>query len=156
PLKVSSVTIYASQTNQLVEVAGLKDLDISCYFTESRMAFVCTKFATGSTYFPFTGAGIAIAVAATVASKMRAAATARGKAIIGHLRYAWLVGIMHGSGEATLRFGYHAPNLHFADLCFDAAQVDAGALARDVARLIATYRLADIAPRGSDDIHALR
>jgi hypothetical protein len=52
PLKVSSVEVYASRNNQKIEVGALKGVDISCYFTEARMVFVCTKFATGNTYLP--------------------------------------------------------------------------------------------------------
>ncbi len=86
-------------------VAKVEKTKASLLVTDQRIAVACSKFDKGNSYTPFGSIGVGVvAAAATVVSKSRAAGRRRGKMLVGHIRYGWLVTVAYSPASRHNRF----------------------------------------------------
>ena len=118
----------------------------------SRVTVACSKYEKGGGWTPWSLGAVPVALTANAVSKVRASRRRRGKMLVGHVRYPWLlsVGLRASStslGHDTLRLGTVDQTLgSFRGLTLDISlprQCSGVELAQRIARLAADYRLSN-------------
>ncbi len=71
----------------------LRDVQIEVLVTEARLALACEKYDKGGGWVGFGVGGFVVAQAANAVSKARAAKRSRGKVLVGHVRYPWVIAV---------------------------------------------------------------
>ena len=153
PIHASSaeVHIYDAGSSRFRKLAGVDEVRIDCYVTDSRFAMVCANYDKGGGW---VGGGAALLLNA--GSKLLAAGRSRGKALAGHLRYPWLDSILfqprYGVMTAeTLRLAFNSEgNAMYLQLTLDKT-TDTAALAHDLMKRTVAYRQADTHPLDEED-----
>jgi len=132
----------------------LREVRIDVYVTDGRIALACEKYDKGGGWTGFGVGGVLVAVTANAVSKARAASRSRGKVLVGQIRYPWVKAV-----GATSKTGFgtdEAIRIEFAEKSGGSVvrkvleltlpkNIDATLVAQDVARRVATYRLANTA-----------
>jgi hypothetical protein len=147
------IAVYGVQPGRNRRLARLLNIKASIHITDQRVAVACSKFDKGGGFTPLGGlASGAIALTANTVSKARASSRRRGKMLVGHVRYPWLlcVGFKEKSGllsQEVLRLGLVNPapgesNALFVDLVIP-KNLDSKEIARSIAQRAAAYQLAD-------------
>ncbi|MBT8162569.1 MULTISPECIES: hypothetical protein [Arthrobacter] len=150
----ASVHLYDNNRSQFRKIASVEDVRIDCYVTESRFAMICEKYDKGGGWI---GGGAALVLNA--GSKILAANRRRGKALTGHLRYAWLRQILFQRKEGflgieALRLVYKSESANmFLQLTLDKS-TDSAALAHELMERTVAYRKADTDPFEADEAEA--
>ncbi|GAA4035391.1 hypothetical protein GCM10023063_19830 [Arthrobacter methylotrophus] len=150
----ASVHLYDNNRSQFRKIASVEDVRIDCYVTESRFAMICEKYDKGGGWI---GGGAALVLNA--GSKILAANRRRGKALTGHLRYAWLRQILFQRKEGflgmeALRFVYQSEGAQmYLQLTLDKT-TDSAALAHELMERTVAYRKADTDPFDSEEAEA--
>lgn len=83
-----------SGAGRKIEVLKVVDVRLDVLLTGSRVIFHCEKYDKGGGWGGLGAAGVAVSVVANGVSKARAAIRRRGKALVGQIRYPWLVGVV--------------------------------------------------------------
>ncbi|MFC9352893.1 hypothetical protein [Arthrobacter sp. NPDC057013] len=156
PIHASSaeVHIYEPGSGRFRKAAGVDDVRIDCYVTDSRFAMVCANYDKGGGW---VGGGAALVLNA--GSKLLAAGRSRGKALAGHLRYPWLDSILfqprYGVLTAeTLRLAFNSEGAAmYLQLTLDKS-TDTAALAHDLMKRTVAYRQADTHPLDDEEVDA--
>ena len=156
PIHASSaeVHVFDPSRGQYRKLAGVDEVRIDCYVTDSRFAMVCANYDKGGGW---VGGGAALLLNA--GSKMLAAGRSCGKALAGHLRYPWLDQIMFQPKRGiltseTLRLAFNSEgNSMFLQLTLDKS-TDTAALAYELMRRTVAYRQADTRPPDSGEVEA--
>jgi len=132
--------------------------------TESRVYVACSKYEKGGGWMPWTLGAVPVAVAANVVSRARAARRRRGKMLVGHIRYSWLLSV--GFKARRIPAGHDTIQLIVSDptvpggreLSLEitlARQHSGGDVARQVASMAASYQLAGRASQLDDSSREL-
>jgi hypothetical protein len=124
----------------------LTDVRVDVFITEARVAFACSKYDKGGGWSGF-GAGAFVAVALNAGSKALASRRRRGKMLVGQVRYPWLAGSGSSSKTGWLSEERLVLSIRTADgftslLLTLPKDIDAAAVAAEVTRRSANYRLA--------------
>lgn len=90
PWPATGLDVLYSRGGKLKSEVKLEDVRIDAFLTDGRTSLFCPKYDKGGGYSGL-GIGLAVAAAANVASKARAARRSRGTALVGHLRHEWLI-----------------------------------------------------------------
>lgn len=150
----AEVHVYDPGRGQYRKMAGVDEVRIDCYVTNSRFAMVCANYDKGGGW---VGGGAELLLNA--GSKILAAGRSRGKALAGHLRYPWLDQILfqlrHGVLSAeTLRLAFNSEGSPmFLQLTLDRS-TDTAALAYEIMKRTVAYRLADTHPLDDEEVEA--
>ncbi|OOP59412.1 hypothetical protein BMF89_20465 [Arthrobacter sp. SRS-W-1-2016] len=150
----ASVHLFDSNRKQFRKVAAVEDVRIDCYITESRFAMICEKYDKGGGWI-----GGRAAVVLNAGSKILAANRRRGKALTGHLRYAWLSQILFQRKEGfrgmeALRLVYKSEGAKmYLQLTLDKSTDSAGVAHELMTRTVA-YRKADTDEFESEEAEA--
>jgi hypothetical protein len=123
-------------------VAFMKDVKITVFITDARVAFACSKYDKGGGWIG--GAGALVMNAGSMAL---AAIRRRGKMAVGQVRYPWISTIgssskMSFGSEEALDFTVKTPQGKTDLVLHLPKNVDAASLAAEIARRAAAYRLA--------------
>ncbi|MFC9351698.1 hypothetical protein [Arthrobacter sp. NPDC057013] len=151
----AEVHIYDPASGRFRKAAGVDEVRIDCYVTDSRFAMVCSNYDKGGGW---VGGGAALLLNA--GSKLLAAGRSRGKALAGHLRYPWLDSILfqprYGVLTAeTLRLAFNSEgSAMYLQLTLDKS-TDTAALAHDLMKRTVAYRKADTHPLDEEEMDAL-
>ena len=150
----ASVHLFDNNRSQFRKIASVEDVRIDCYVTESRFAMICEKYDKGGGWI---GGGAALVLNA--GSKILAANRRRGKALTGHLRYAWLRQILFQRKEGflgieALRLVYKSEGANmYLQLTLDKS-TDSAALAHELMERTVAYRKADTDSFEADEAEA--
>lgn len=145
-LYAESLTVLRTVGSKLVTQAKVSDIKATVFVTDARVAIACTKYDKGGGW---RGASLAVPVL-NLASKARAATRRRGKMLVGHVRYPWLVSVgfiaktsWSTSDQIRLtvaeKVDGNAKQMHL-DLTFPKG-TDVAKLAQVIAQRAAAYRL---------------
>lgn len=153
PIHASSaeVHIYDAGSSRFRKLAGVDEVRIDCYVTDSRFAMVCPNYDKGGGW---VGGGAALLLNA--GSKLLAAGRSRGNALAGHLRYPWLDSILFQPRQGvltaeTLRLAFNSEgNAMYLQLTLDRS-TDTAALAHDLMKRTVAYRKADTSRLEDDE-----
>jgi hypothetical protein len=156
PVHASSagVHIYDPGSGRFRKMAGVDDVRIDCYVTDSRFAMVCASYDKGGGW---VGGGAALLLNA--GSKLLAAGRSRGKALAGHLRYPWLDSILFQPRQGiltaeTLRLAFNSEgSAMYLQLTLDKS-TDTAALAHDLMKRTVAYRQVDTRPLDDEEMDA--
>lgn len=89
----TAVCVMRVRDGGLKTLTRLRDIKIDIYITDGRLALACVKYDKGGGWVGF-GTGALVAVTANAISKARAARRSRGKVLVGHIRYPWVIVIV--------------------------------------------------------------
>lgn len=158
-LRATDLTVFEVKGRERVHIGTVRDITVEVYLTDTRLIVACAKYDKGGVWHSgnYTDvAGMAIAGTANIISRSRATRRSRGKCLVGHIRYPWLVQV-----GATSRTGIRTDNalrLEIRDKTPTGVRVllleitldkraNAPALARQIAQRCARYHLDhDITP----------
>src|ERR1700756_1549456 len=92
PFKAVAVSemIKDSRKNKFVKECGIEDVEIFCYVTEARFAFVCPKYDKGGGWVGIGLVETPTALIANAVSKRMAAHRSHGSALVGQIRHPWV------------------------------------------------------------------
>jgi hypothetical protein len=137
-------------------IGTFNDIDVDVYITAARIVLACEKYEKGGGWIGLSGGGLIVAGAANAISHARTARRRRGKLLVGHIRYPWLVSV-----GARTKEGFGTSNglriiakektpagtrTIMLDLTLD-KRADSPALAQRIAQRCANFRLDhDITP----------
>jgi zinc-ribbon domain len=169
-----NIVSFVATAVRVLEVAAtarslikLREVRIDVYITDGRIALACEKYDKGGGWTGFGVGGVLVAATANAVSKARAASRSRGKVLVGQVRYPWVkaVGATSKTGFAT----NEAIRIEYAEKSGGSVvrkmleltlpkNVDATLVAQDIARRVASYRLAntpDLKPENRASFAAL-
>jgi hypothetical protein len=128
-------------------LSRVSDVRIDVFITDARVALACTKYDKGGGWSGYGAGGLAVALAFNAGSKALAAGRRRGKMLVGQVRYPWLATVgssaKFGMGsEERLYFKVKTAQGETQVLLTLPKNLDAAAIAAEIARRAAAYRLA--------------
>lgn len=132
-------------------VLEMEKIRMAVEITDCRIAFACTKYEKGGGWI-----GGPTALALNAGSKMLAARRRRGKILIGHIRYPWVAAVWaearHGfGGTETLRVVVMVDDEVLTLQVEFPKEVSATAIATELIRRVAAFRLAHMADELNDE-----
>lgn len=122
-------------------------LDIDLYVTDSRVAISCKKYKKGGGWYGTGIGGMMAALAIDAGSKIIAAATSRGKILLGQIRYEWLYFLGYTcktglSGHNAVQICYKDKQKNIWLMTFLLKNnADAAFIANDILHRASKYRL---------------
>jgi len=153
-LPVVAAAVCEVTAGGLRQLAKISDVSASLYITGQRAAFACAKLDKGGGGAGFGDTGLAVALMASAASKVRAAAAGRrGKIMAAQLRYPWLKSVhahpqTRWSDQEQLRLGFATKGAdgewrpYVWDITLPPRTVSSMDAAQDIIRRAAAFRLA--------------
>lgn len=147
----SGITVQALMQGGQRTLFSLSNVTIGAVVTDSRLAFGCGRYDKGGGWVGF-GAGAVFALVANGVSKALAAQRRRGNALVGQIRYPWLVQVGGRTQQGWLdseavrvmlrRSPADGGELLAVTLTVDKS-IDSQAIAHQIAQRAARWRLAN-------------
>ncbi|MFT9116323.1 MAG: zinc ribbon domain-containing protein [Sporolactobacillus sp.] len=141
------VSRKAPDKQKFERVMEASKLDIDLYVTDSRVALSCKKYKKGGGWYGTGIGGMVAALAIDAGSKIIAAATSKGKILLGQIRYEWIyfLGYSHRTGMS----GHNAVQICYRDsqkniwliVLLLKNNADAAFLTNDILHRASKYRL---------------
>lgn len=147
------------------QVAHMEDVRADVTVTDARVIIACSKFAKGGGWVGLGVGGLAFAAVANGVSRVRAARKRKGRMLVGHVRYPWIVsvaakqgGFMKGKSELRLRLHASGGDETSSLVLKVPRDTDVTSVAVNVARRAARYRLSaepELSPEDRTSLEAL-
>ena len=145
----TALTVSEHRDGSWPEVSHVKDVRADLIITDARLAVACSRYDKGGGWYG-VGTGALVAVGINAVSKSMASHRRKGKLLVGHIRYPWLVNI--GAAAKTGFTSTEALRLTVVSnvngtsrmlnlTCNLPNDVKAAAVAQDITRRAARYRL---------------
>jgi hypothetical protein len=156
-LRATGLSVFEVRDNDRLHLGAVRDIPVDLYVTDARLVVASAKFDRGGGWHSPDHTDLAgMAVAGVAISRSRASGRNRGRCLVGHIRYPWLVQV-----GATSRTGIRTSNalrLQIRDKTPDGIRAlvleisldkraDAPAIAQQIAQRCARFHLShDISP----------